>query len=239
MRMIVPSETMKLFEALLKGAREKAASNAMQELIQWKVDHTWRVVETGTEILKKEKAQGWDNDRALSAFLLHDVGRFEQALLGSYSDLKTGVNHAFLGAEMLKNAGYKDREIIEAVHDHSLPVYEGPNVYTKLVKDADQLTIIGEEYQLEKLPEQKIASEDVAKTLERGVRLDKAITIGQIDKILSYLSWKKFFYFESSKKIYLKRKYDEMLLEKLRVADSSGRTEKWLRKSTDLLSTTV
>jgi len=223
----------------VNGAREKAKDENTLEMIQWKIDHTWRVVETGKEIIEGEKVQDWDVGRAMSAFLLHDVGRFEQALLGSYSDKVTGVNHAFLGAEMLEKAGYKDNEIIEAVHDHSLGDYDGPNIYTKLVKDADQLTIIGEEYQLEKFPEQIVASEDVIKIIESGVKLDTVLAKGRIDKLLSYWSWKKFLYFKTSKKIFQNRKYNEMLLEKLRPLDTTGKTEKWLRKSTDLLATTV
>ncbi|MBI2465201.1 HD domain-containing protein [Candidatus Shapirobacteria bacterium] len=237
--MMIPEETISLFERLVNDAREKAKDEHILEMIQWKVDHTWRVVETGKEILEGEKGQDWDVGRAMGAFLLHDVGRFEQALLGSYSDKQTGVSHAFLGAEMLVKAGYKDNEIIEAVHDHSLAVYEGSNVYTKLIKDADQLTIIGEEYLLEKHPEQKIASEEVIKTIERGVKLDTSISVGQIDHLLSYWNWKKFLYFSTSKEIFRNRKYDEMLLGKLRLFDKSGKTEEWLRKSTDLLATTV
>ncbi|MFA5894557.1 MAG: HD domain-containing protein [Candidatus Shapirobacteria bacterium] len=236
---MIPDQVMNLFERLVSEAREKAKDEMTLKMIQWKVDHTWRVVETGREILEGEDGQDWDKGRAMSAFLLHDVGRFAQALLGSYSDKTTGVNHAFLGAEMLGKAGFKDKEIIEAVHDHSLPVYEGPNVYTKLVKDADQLTIVGEEYQLERLPEQKIASEDVLKTIEKGIKLDTAISVGRIDQLLAYWNWKKFLYFKTSKKIFQNRKYDEMLLTKLRSIDSSGKTEKWLRKRTDLLSTAV
>lgn len=236
---MIPDHVMNLFERLVSEAREKAKDEHILEMIQWKVDHTWRVVETGKKILNGERGQNWDAGRAMSVFLLHDVGRFEQALLGSYSDKQTGVNHAFLGAQMLEGIGYKDREIIEAVHDHSLVDYEGPNVYTKLVKDADQLTIIGEEYQLERFPEQKVASEDVVKTIEKGVRLDTSISVGQIDQVLSYWNWKKFLFFKISKEIFKKRKYDEMLLAKLRSIDSSGKTENWLRKRTDLLSTTV
>lgn len=237
--MMIPEETMSLFERLVNDAREKAKDEHIIEMIQWKVDHTWRVVETGKEILEGEKGQDWDEGRAMSTFLLHDVGRFEQALMGSYSQKLTGIDHAFLGAEMLVKSGFKDKEIIDAVHDHSLVDYEGPNVYTKLVKDADQLTIIGEEYQLEKHPEQKIASEEVIKTIEKGVKLDTSISIGKIDHLLSYWNWKKFLYFSISKEIFRNRKYDEMLLGKLRILDKSGKTEEWLRKSTDLLSTTV
>jgi len=237
--MMIPDEIIDLFEELVKGAREKSKEEMSLKMIQWKVDHTWRVVETGREILEGEKNGDWDIGRTMSAFLLHDVGRFEQALLGSYSDKQTGVNHAFLGAEMLEKAGYKDKEIIEAVHDHSLADYDGPNIYTKLVKDADQLTIIGEEYQLEKFPEQLVASEDVVKIIESGVKLDTVLAKGRIDKLLSYWSWKKFLYLKTSKKIFQKRKYDEVLLSKLRLVDSSGKTEKWLRKSTDLLSATI
>lgn len=236
---MISDEVMNLFEKLVSRARERASDEHILAMIQWKVDHTWRVVETGKQILAGEKDQSWDEGRAMSAFLLHDVGRFEQALMGTYSDKLTGINHAFLGAEILRKEGFKDKEVIKAVHDHSLVDYEGQNVYTKLVKDADQLTIIGEEYQLEKFPEQKVASEDVIRTIEKGTKLDTSISNGQIDILLSYWSWKKFLYFKTSKDIFKKRKYDEMLLNKLRAVDASGKTEKWLKKNTDLLTTTV
>lgn len=237
--MELPSEALIVFNKILENSKTRAKSELIQKMIQWKVEHTFRVVEIGKRILDQEKVKRWDEERAISALLLHDVGRFEQALLRSYSDKTTGVSHAVLGAMLLEESNYGDREIIDAVRDHSLPEYIGDNVYTKLVKDADQLTIIGEEYQLENVPEQEVPSDEVKRVIELGVRLDTSITEGRIDMLLAYWNWKRFLYWDASKEIFQKLGYNQLLYKKLEALDRNRVTIDWLENKTSLLAATV
>lgn len=82
----------------------------------------------------------------------HDIARFEQiALHGTYSDSKSGYNHAQHGADKLRRApihweafGFNGEQIADAVSWHSDYRYAGSNEYAKLVRDIDKLALLRE-----------------------------------------------------------------------------------------------
>lgn len=131
----------------------KKGDPEIQENIELKEEHTYRVCK---EILTIGKKLGLKDDELRLAeiiALLHDVGRFEQyARYRTFNDSKS-VNHAGLGIEIiLRNSvlGNLDSRIqalvVKAIGYHnqvSLPADEAGTYlfYSRLLRDADKLDI--------------------------------------------------------------------------------------------------
>ena len=145
-----PEETKRWFLKVVFRTYKKAENDLIRRMILVKIIHTFEVVEAGIEVSRAEKAVIWNESQVIIICLLHDVGRFEQALLGSFSDQETGFDHALVGAKMIKDHCFKDFEtlgvdkerVIESVKHHSAFVYSGDDPYAKMARDADKLAIL-------------------------------------------------------------------------------------------------
>ena len=121
--------------------------------IALKINHSYRTSAYARKIAKEE---GLDQDLAELIGLLHDIGRFDQIKI--YNTFRDGdsIDHANLGARILKHDNYiekycEDKElqhlIINAVRYHNKykisDKIEGKElVYCKLIRDADKIDIL-------------------------------------------------------------------------------------------------
>jgi HD superfamily phosphohydrolase YqeK len=145
-----PKEVFEWFWEVVFGVYEKAESDLVRRMIMVKIIHTREVVAAGIDIAKAEKDYKWNDFQVGTVCLLHDIGRFDQALLGSYSDEKTGFDHALIGSEMIKNYdfgefdrfGIDKKSVVESVKYHSSFSYLGKDLYAKLTRDADKLALV-------------------------------------------------------------------------------------------------
>jgi putative nucleotidyltransferase with HDIG domain len=125
-----------------------------QNHINFKVDHTYRVVNNILILAKETGMSDGDTELAAIIALLHDVGRFEQFIRHKTFDDKTSVNHAALGVEIMQTASLLNGEMTEEEHklvykailnhnlsalDHALD--ERTLHFSKLIRDADKLDI--------------------------------------------------------------------------------------------------
>lgn len=121
--------------------------------IALKINHSYRTAAYARQIAKKENL---DQDLAELIGLLHDIGRFDQIkYYNTFSD-GASLDHANLGARILKSDNYiekycDDKEtqhlIINAVRYHNKykisDKIEGKElVYCKLIRDADKIDIL-------------------------------------------------------------------------------------------------
>lgn len=122
--------------------------------IDLKINHTWRVVEKADQIAQSLPLSAHERRLAHLAALFHDIGRFEQVKnYHTFYDVKS-VNHAALGAKILRDQpsflsdlSKEDQElIIQAVEAHGLleiPLdHQGlQRTLDQIVRDADKLDI--------------------------------------------------------------------------------------------------
>lgn len=125
--------------------------------IERKEKHSLRVVERSTMIANYLKLN--EEDRLLAELigLLHDIGRFEQVRrFNTFSDVKSGVNHGELGAEILFKDGLIRKFVEEEKYDEIIrraiinhnktyidtDLSERELLFTKIIRDADKADIM-------------------------------------------------------------------------------------------------
>ena len=156
-------------------------------MINKKFHHTFRVVDYAKDIAKSLNLNEHDFYIASVCALLHDIGRFQQAIMyNTFNDLKS-VDHGDLGYEILLNDDYisnyvTDEEdkliVLKAVKNHNKYMIEDGLTekelfFTKLTRDADKLDIFQEysnsindnsntidDYPLQMIREQKLCKRD-------------------------------------------------------------------------------
>ena len=125
--------------------------------IERKEKHSLRVVERSTMIANYLKLN--EEDRLLAELigLLHDIGRFEQVKrANTFSDVKSGINHGELGAEILFKEGLIRRFVEEDTYDEIIRkaivnhnrTYIEPGLserellFAHIIRDADKADIM-------------------------------------------------------------------------------------------------
>ena len=125
--------------------------------IERKEKHSLRVVEKSDMIADYLKLNEEDRQLAELIGLLHDIGRFEQVRrFNTFSDVKSGVNHGELGAEILFKDGLIRRVVEEDKYDEIIrraiinhnktwidtDLNERELLFTKIIRDADKADIM-------------------------------------------------------------------------------------------------
>ncbi|MBF0580137.1 HD domain-containing protein [Erysipelotrichaceae bacterium RD49] len=127
--------------------------NPEDSQIRLKVVHTWKVVQAADQIAAS-LGLSTDQKRLVHlAALFHDIGRFEQVRrYHTFHDAKS-VDHAALGAEILKQEDFlkdlsqdQQAQVIEAVRIHSqyaIPQEDKgfQRVLDQIIRDADKIDI--------------------------------------------------------------------------------------------------
>lgn len=210
----IPESVWKWFLEVVMGAYEKAQNDLVRRMILVKIIHTREVVRAGFEIVSAEKKYEWNEYQVGTVCLLHDIARFEQALLGSFSDEKTDYNHAVKGGEMIKAHKFDDfsdleidkETVILAVKNHSKYKYSEEEIYAKLIRDADKLAL------LRAMPEilaSKIKDYEDGKVSKVVLEAYKAGKIVRhkdvkyrVDLFVSWLAWRFDLNFAETKRLF-------------------------------------
>jgi putative nucleotidyltransferase with HDIG domain len=127
-------------------------------MILTKIEHTYRVMEVSIKIAEGLNLSEEDVSLAGLIGLLHDIGRFEQIRIAhTYSDLKSGIDHASFGVKILFDENkildflpetrMFDQIIKIAVGQHNkFTIEEGlnerENLHAKIIRDADKIDIL-------------------------------------------------------------------------------------------------
>lgn len=165
----LPKGVFEWFLEVVFYAYGKAENDLIKRMILVKIIHTREVVRAGFDIIFAEKKYDWNEYQVGTVCLLHDVARFDQALLGSFWDYKTGFEHALVGSVMVRDHCFADfdlfaidkESVIEAVKHHSEYLYTGNDVYVELTRDADKLALV------RAMPE--ILAANIGEFAEKGV----------------------------------------------------------------------
>ncbi len=201
----------------LEIAKDKFKNYAQQfkvadNKVNIKITHTMGVVEVSGYIARNLNLSQEDIELAELIGLLHDIGRFEQAVrYDNYDDYDT-IDHAELGVEILFKNGFirefidtdKYGNIIEkAIRNHNkYEIEDGLDerelLFAKIIRDADKTDNFKvKQYQdfesLFKASEQEVQEEKITDDIWNVFLQEKTIISSQrvtnMDKWLSYLAW--------------------------------------------------
>ena len=227
MRFHFPCDVFDWWVAEVMENYKLASSNQDRKLILIKILHTKEVVDAGVDIKKRTGEFDWDPYMVGTVCLLHDVARFKQALLGSYSDSKTNFNHAEVGANMIENMNFPEMEqmgiskelVVEAVRNHSAMTYTGDDLYAKITRDADKLALLRYmDYLLAdtRWPEGKV-NERVLESYRNGGMVKHKDMITKEDVMIAWLSWERDFNFEATREEFIEGGIKKGILEELKL----------------------
>lgn len=201
----------------LENAIDKFRNYAQQfkvtdNKVNIKVTHTMGVVKASEYIARKLDLTEEDVELVELIGLLHDIGRFEQAVrYDNYDDYDT-LDHAELGVEILFkddfirefiDADKYDNIIKEAIRNHNkYEIEEGLDerelLFAKIIRDADKTDNFEvKQYQdfesLFKASEQEVQEEKITDDIWNVFLQENTIISSQrvtnMDKWLSYLAW--------------------------------------------------
>lgn len=223
----ISKDALEWFLSVAIDAYGKAKHENERLMILGKIIHTREVVKAGFDIALTVKEIKWNEFQVGTVCLLHDVARFEQALLGSYSDKKSDFDHGFEGAKMIEAHKFDDFEgldidkekVVEAVKHHNRYLYVGNDNYAKITRDADKLA------NLRALPEmieaglEKFTEKGVSESALEEYRNKKMVSYVDInsmeDLILVLLSWEFDFNFSSTRKFFVDEGTREWMVKEL------------------------
>ena len=201
----------------LENAIDKFRNYAQQfkvtdNKVNIKVTHTMGVVKASEYIARKLDLTEEDVELVELIGLLHDIGRFEQAVrYDNYDDYDT-LDHAELGVEILFKDDFirefidtdkYDNIIKEAIRNHNkYEIEDGLDerelLFAKIIRDADKTDNFKvKQYQdfesLFKASEQEVQEEKITDDIWNVFLQEKTIISSQrvtnMDKWLSYLAW--------------------------------------------------
>lgn len=189
--------------------------------VEIKIIHTSGVVKMAEYLAKELKLSQEDVELAKLIGLLHDIGRFEQAVkYNNYEDYNT-VDHADLAIEILfeknlirnfvEDTKY-DNIIKVAIQNHNkFEIKEGLKdkelLHAKIVRDADKLDNFmikpyQDFYSLYRASEKEVATENITEGVWNEFLAEKLIVashrVTNMDKWLSCLAWVYDYNFEAS-----------------------------------------
>lgn len=177
-----------------------------------KITHTMGVIKISEYIARKLNLSKEDVELAELIGLLHDIGRFQQAVrYDNYDDYDT-LDHAELGVEILFKDGFirefidsdkYDDIIKKAIKNHNKyeiedGLTERELLFTKIIRDADKTDNFDvKQYQdfksLFKSSEQEVQTEQITDEVWNEFLHEKTIISSHrktnMDKWLSYIAW--------------------------------------------------
>jgi putative nucleotidyltransferase with HDIG domain len=213
----IPKEILEWFEY---KANEYAAicDQNSRWMIEHKVEHSKRVVKWGEKIMKDVNWPKEKFEDGLIVCLLHDVGRFAQAIGGKWDE--KFVNHAEVGVKIAKESNLFESEILEAIKEHNNPFYKGENILAKLVRDADQMTILEElEIQIKIHGKFKKKDKRISEGLIKKYKNKEIIDSKEVGSLGEWLiqvaSWRYWFNFNITNELFDEYKYLNQIKEKL------------------------
>ena len=230
-KLTIPEDILKFGFELMSKNFEKAENRSIKNMILRKILHTKEVVEAGFEIMENENGVDWNPYMVGAVTFAHDFGRFPQAHLGSYSDIKTGFDHAEAGAEFVLKGSFPESEkrgldiqgLAEAVRAHSQLEYNGNDIYGMLIRDADKTGLLNyfhyhiKEYEVF---EGKV-SPGAVKAVLNGKLVLKLDIRSKIDVFLTWLSWQYDLNFPATKKLFEASGVKQYIFDEIKKRDET------------------
>jgi len=221
------SEALKWFLEVAFGAFKKTDTDKKRQMILAKIIHTREVVRAGFDIASVEKTNKWNEYQVGTVCLLHDVARFDQALLGDYLDSRNSFDHGDIGAEMVENSNFADflslgidkKSLVESVRYHNKYEYVGDDKYAKMVRDADKLAnlrVTPERFEdkIFGLADGRVSIGPIESYLNKKmVSVDEVKT--RADFLLMILSWEFDFNFSETNKLFVDEGIRDWLVKEL------------------------
>lgn len=225
---LIDEEMLAWFMEVVFGMYSRAENEREKKLIMKKIIHTRDVVCAGREIAEAEKSYQWNFYQVDAVCLLHDIARFEQALLQSFSDEKTGFDHATVGAKMIVEHEFScfdvlevdKQSVVEAVRYHSGWEYRGENNYAKLVRDADKLALLRELAKLFAMETKEFVekgyTEEALREYRAGGMVRRKNIISKADVLLAWLAWESDLNFVETKRVFVEEGIKDWMKIELR-----------------------
>ncbi len=225
---LIPTEIVNWLIKIQLEAFEKATTTKNKSRILYKIYHTNTCILAGMDIIKNTPEIEWNMLLAQTICLLHDTGRFPQAVTGTFIDKQAPFDHAEMGVEMISNSiqlnnlftknNIDKNTVVEAVKNHNKLKYKGTNIYAKFVRDADKLAIVRwpDPWLLWKDFEGNItlSKETLDDYLDDGLILNDNVKT-KSDVVLSTLSWEKDFNFKATSVFFKEEGIKNWLLNQL------------------------
>jgi len=208
---------------------KQATSEKCQRMVLGKILHTREVVTAGLDIVKSTSDIPWNLTQVVTTCFLHDLGRFEQMLYGTYSDEESNFDHGHIGAEKFKSQNWEEltrqfdlnlNDIYEAIHEHSRIKYDGDNVYVKLIRDADKLALFRTMPYWLTLNGDSFSKEALKSFLGEGLVKNSEVTTSA-DRLLIMASWVKDLNFSTTRHFFDDEGIRHWLEEAIATVDSS------------------
>jgi len=224
----IPPELLEFGIELMKKYFVLSPDSKRRQMVLRKVLHTREVVVAGVEIRENEDVD-WNNRMVGAVTFAHDFGRFPQAMLGSFSDIKTDFDHASEGAKLIEKENFFElasmgidiKVLAEAVRQHSALEYRGKEVYVKFVRDADKLGLLDffhndiDEF---KVPRGSVTKGAIEAFLD-GRLVPKEDLVNRIDVFLCWLSWQFDFNFTATRELVGSGGIRDYILEEIKKMD--------------------
>jgi hypothetical protein len=200
-----------------------AKSTNSNSKIWHKLIHIIHTTNAGLEIMQKEKTIDWNYQTGITLCFLHDIGRFPQAQTNSFDDSVSKIDHAKIGADMIKAQNFNIKNIdliIDAVYWHSRKINKSNTNYSKLIRDADKVAIFEHFQNMEdsenppianSLFVNKIRHQYLDTFLNSNETLDNKFETNA-ERLLCMYTWFRDLNFESTKQICQEKNYPDMIL---------------------------
>jgi hypothetical protein len=225
----LPGEIRRQFFEEAKRVYLQAKTMEKKQMVLVKVRHTKDVVQAGFEIACGEKEITWNMTTVVVACFLHDIGRFGQALFGSYRDRETGFDHGIEGAKVVRRMDWRalinldvdQEEVAEAVAQHNKLEVTKIGIYVSLVRDADKLALL--RYSKLYLDNFCQKADGVTETALADFLAGKIVSNENVstrnDVCLNWLSWERDLNFLTTRKLFEVEGVKEWMLEDIRRRD--------------------
>lgn len=234
------------------------------EKVSHKLNHTFHVVDNAKYICEDLNLGFEDTELAMVIALLHDIGRFDQAIsMESFREDITAYDHATLGVKLLfelgeirkfvKSSQY-DEIIKEAIANHSKYLLEESKfdekqlLHCKIIRDADKLDSFRAKaeddiFTMANITEQEIEESGITDKVYKDFIDEKTILSKDrktgIDIWISYIAFVFGFEFKSSLKIVKEKDYINILFDRFHYKREKEKMEKLRKKALDYIDSSL
>jgi hypothetical protein len=216
-----------LVDWMLKIVLQNYAQGRSNEktMCLYKALHTHEVLQAGCDILQKSNEEIPDISKAYTCVILHDIGRFPQAVItGNLLDAASKFDHGDLGAKMLTEEYPNLTDVIKAVKWHNKITYPYNNVYAKFTRDADKLSNVRHAGEMFSIMGSKNGA---VSPVVLNMFLNKEIVsyqnlINKSDFYVNMLSWNFDLNFAATKNIFDEEQLVDKLLKLIKADDPCG-----------------
>lgn len=216
----IPTAILEWAESIIVENFKKAEGEGSKDKIVFKIGHIKKVVGAGLEIMKNSTVYNWNLSQGMIVCFLHDIGRFPQALQNTFSDELSNMDHGKVGVEMFIRKNFElscnRDEIKEAIEWHNKKDYLGNNIYAKLARDADKISLFRdfERLDFDSDEEGRVGREinlEVMSEFNKKSSVSKKNVKSKADWLIFVAVWLRDLNFEMSRKIAVEEKFLKLI----------------------------